>query len=246
MRASDPANVTASDRLEAIYRAAVQVDRARRDPARALGARGTNDEQIGILNQVAKIYESEIGDQESAFYVLQAAFKRDYSHDETANELERLATATNRWQELLDEYTNRVNELEREDRGAAADLWVKIGRWYAEHLSHLEYAIHSVQQALRIDPAHTGALGGMAELQRKRGSWSELIETLQRHAAVETDKDEEDRAVHRPRRAPRAADAGRRRRDPRYQQALHLRRARRARRSSRSIGSTAAPSSGSR
>src|SRR6185312_16724511 len=47
---------------------------------------------------------------------------------------------------------------------------------------------HSVQQALRIDPAHTGALGGMAELQRKRGSWSELIETLQRHAAVEPDK----------------------------------------------------------
>ena len=100
-------------------------------------------------------------------------------------ELERLATATNRWQELLDEYTNRVNELEREDRGAAADLWVKIGRWYSEHLCHLEYAIHSVQQALRIDPAHTGALAGMAELQRKRGSWSELIETLQRHAAVE-------------------------------------------------------------
>ena len=42
-----------------------------------------------------------------------------------------------------------------------------------------------MQQALRIDPAHTGALSGMAELQRKRGSWSELIETLQRHAAVE-------------------------------------------------------------
>src|SRR5690606_12115265 len=75
---------------------------------------------------------------------------------------------------------------EREDRSQAADLWVKIGRWYAEHLSHLEYAIHSVQQALRIDPSHTGALGGMGELQRKRGSWSELIETLQRHAAVET------------------------------------------------------------
>ena len=85
--------------------------------------------------------------------MLQAAFKRDYAHEQTANELERLATATNRWQELLDEYTNRVNELEREDRGAAADLWVKIGRWYGEHLSHLEYAIHSVQQALRIDPS---------------------------------------------------------------------------------------------
>ncbi|HEU0033618.1 MAG TPA: tetratricopeptide repeat protein [Kofleriaceae bacterium] len=186
VRSADPSNQTASDRLEAIYTqqykwtelVEVLLERAELVPS--------IEEQIQILNRVAKIYESEIGDQESAFYVLQAAFKRDYSHDETAHELERLATATNRWQELLDEYTNRVNELEREDRASAADLWVKIGRWYAEHLSHLEYAIHSVQQALRIDPAHTGALGGIGELQRKRGSWSELIETLQRHAAVET------------------------------------------------------------
>jgi tetratricopeptide (TPR) repeat protein len=185
VRASDPSNVTSSDRLEAIYRAQYKWTELVEILLERSELRGSNDEQIAILNQVAKIYESEIGDQESAFYVLQAAFKRDYAHEDTARELERLATATNRWQELLDEYTNRVNELEREDRGAAGDLWVKIGRWYGEHLSHLEYAIHSVQQALRIDPAHPGALGALADLQRKRGSWSELIETLQRHAAVE-------------------------------------------------------------
>ena len=185
VRASDNSNAVASDRLEAIYRQQykwtelVEILLERSEIVTDV------EQQIQLLNTVAKIYETEIGDQESAFYVLQAAFKRDYSHDQTANELERLATATNRWQELLDEYTNRVNELEREDRGAAADLWVKIGRWYSDHLSHLEYAIHSVQQALRIDPAHTGALAGIADLQRKRGSWSELIETLQRHAAVE-------------------------------------------------------------
>jgi len=186
VRASDPSNVTASDRLEAIYSQQYKWESLVEVLLERSELRPDVQEQITILNRVAKIYEAEIGDQESAFYVLQAAFKRDYSHDETARELERLATATNRWQELLDEYSNRVNELEREDRASAADLWVKIGRWYAEHLSHLEYAIHSVQQALRIDPSHTGALGGMAELQRKRGSWSELIETLQRHAAVET------------------------------------------------------------
>lgn len=185
VRASDPSNSVASERLEAIYTqqykwaelVEVLLERSELVP--------DVEQQISILNRVARIYESEIGDPESAFYVLQAAFKRDYAHDITARELERLATATNRWQELIDEYTNRVNELEREHRGSAADLWVKIGRWYAEHLSHLEYAIHSVQQALRIDPGHTGALGGMAELQRKRGSWSELMETLQRHASVE-------------------------------------------------------------
>jgi golgin subfamily B member 1 len=185
VRQSDPANPTASDRLEAIYTQQSKWPELVEILLERSELRPDVEEQIQILNRVARIYESKIGDQEAAFYVLQAAFKRDYTHDQTAHELERLAEATNRWQELLDEYTNRVNELEAEDRSSAADLWVKIGRWYAEHLSHLEYAIHSVQQALRIDPSHTGALGGMAELQRKRGSWSELIETLQRHAAVE-------------------------------------------------------------
>nr|HEX4312425.1 tetratricopeptide repeat protein [Kofleriaceae bacterium] len=187
VRASDPSNTTASDRLEAIYRQQYKWPELVEVLLEQSELRPNVEEQIRILNEVGKIYESEIGDQESAFYVLQAAFKRDYAHEGTAKELERLATATNRWQELLDEYTNRVNELETEDRGAAADLWVKIGRWYGEHLSHLEYAIHSVQQALRIDPAHTGALSAIADLQRKRGSWSELIETLQRHAGVEHD-----------------------------------------------------------
>ncbi|MBV8761915.1 MAG: tetratricopeptide repeat protein, partial [Deltaproteobacteria bacterium] len=189
VRASDPSNMTASERLEAIYKQQYKWTELVEILLERSELVSDVEQQIQLLNTVAKIYESEIGDQESAFYVLQAAFKRDYSHDQTAGELERLATATNRWQELLDEYTNRVNELERENRASAADLWVKIGRWYAEHLSHLEYAIHSVQQALRIDPAHTGALAGMGELQRKRGSWSELIETLQRHAAVEPSKD---------------------------------------------------------
>ncbi|MGE3544690.1 MAG: tetratricopeptide repeat protein, partial [Kofleriaceae bacterium] len=186
VRQSEPSNVIASDRLEAIYSAQYKWAELVEVLLERAELRPDVQEQITILNRVAKIYESEIGDQESAFYVLQAAFKRDYGHDDTAHELERLATATNRWQELLDEYTNKVNELEREDRAAAADLWVKIGRWYGEHLSHLEYAIHSVQQALRIDPSHTGALGAIGDLQRKRGSWSELVETLQRHAAVET------------------------------------------------------------
>src|SRR5262249_52828223 len=95
------------------------------------------------------------------------------------------AAATNLWQELLDEHTKRVTELEREDRRAAADLWVKIGRWYKDQLSHRDYAIHSMQQALRLDPAHAGALSGIASPQRQHGNWSELTETLARQAAAE-------------------------------------------------------------
>src|SRR5439155_12230773 len=78
VRSSDPTNQVASERLEAIYKqqykwtelVEILIERAEIVP--------DTEQQIQLLNQVAKIYESEIGDQESAFYVLQAAFKKAY------------------------------------------------------------------------------------------------------------------------------------------------------------------------
>ena len=187
VRAIDSANVVASDRLEAIYRAQYKWTQLTEILLERAGHRDDVREQISLLSQVAKIYEQELGDQDNAYVVLEEAFKRDFSNEEVSIELERLATATNRWQELLGEYTHQVRDLETTNRGQAADLWVKIGRWYGEHLAHVDYAIHSVQQALRIDPAHTAALAALSELQRKRGAWGELVETLSRQAASEKD-----------------------------------------------------------
>src|SRR4051812_14832140 len=59
-------------------------------------------QQVALLHEVASVYEQELGDQESAFYVLQAAFNRDPAHAQTRSELERLAAATNLWHELAD------------------------------------------------------------------------------------------------------------------------------------------------
>ena len=247
VRASDPSNITASRSPRGdLPRSSTSGPSSSRSCSSARSCAPTSRSRSRSSTRSPRSTRTEIGDQESAFYVLQAAFKRDYSHDETANELERLATATNRWQELLDEYTNRVNELEREDRGAAADLWVKIGRWYASTSRHLEYAIHSVQQALRIDPATPVRSAAWPSCSASAASWSELIETLQRHAAVEPDHEKKTDAVHRARRAARAADAGHRWRDPRLPAGAASTTARRARRSPRSTGCTAAPSSGSR
>ncbi|MCB9563808.1 MAG: tetratricopeptide repeat protein [Kofleriaceae bacterium] len=189
IRQADPANTTASARLEAIYTQQYKWNELCEILIERVDHTEVVAEQIAILNQAARVYETEIGDQDAAYYVLEAAFKRDYAHEATAKELERLATSTNRWQDLLAEYSQQVADLENTDRSAAADLWVKIGRWYGEHLGHIEYAIHSVQQALRLDANHTGALAAVAELQRRRGSWAELIETLSKHAQVEPDAD---------------------------------------------------------
>ena len=186
VRSVDPGNSLASERLEEIYRSQYKWEQLNEILLERVEFTEDVSARIQTLASVASVYEQELGDQESAFVVLQAAFREDYGHEATAKELERLATAAGKWEDLLADYSQVVQGLETEEPDKACDLWVKIGRWYGEHLAHVDYAIHSVQQALRLDPNHLGALAALASFQRSRGSWAELGETLSKHAEIET------------------------------------------------------------
>src|SRR5207247_27294 len=129
----------------------------------------------------------ELDQPDAAFVTLQAAFRENYADDTTSRELERLASATNRWTELLTEYTEVVQAI-TEPR-SAAELWVKIGRWYGIELGHLEYAIASEGQALKLVPDFPPALAALAEFHRKGHQWPELVDVLERRARAEDDPD---------------------------------------------------------
>ena len=162
----DPANATASIELEQLYRQRkswvklVDLLLARTEFATDAAAR------IALLVQVAEIYEQQLDDRDSAFVTLQAAFREDYSNDHVAKELERLATAADKWNELIGDYTTVVQGIA--DPKQAADLWVKIARWYDSALRHIDYAIASAQQALQLDNAHIGALQALEDFYRKQ------------------------------------------------------------------------------
>ena len=73
------------------------------------------------------------------------------------------------------------------DPKQAADLWVKIARWYDSALRHVDYAIASAQQALQLDNAHIGALQALEDFYRKQKRWNDLVTVLARHAECETE-----------------------------------------------------------
>jgi len=141
--------------------------------------------RITLLVSVSETYEQQLGDRDSAFVTLQAAFREDYSNDHVAKELERLATAADKWNELIGEYTQVVQGIS--DPKQAADLWVKIARWYDSALRHVDYAIASAQQALQLDGAHIGALQALEDFFRKQKRWSDLVGALARHAECESE-----------------------------------------------------------
>ena len=144
--------------------------------------RAGKQEKVALLRRVSALFAQQLGDGESAFLTLSAAFRENYSDTEVAAELERLTERLDRWRELITDLTQVVNDID--DRGQAADLWVHIGLWYDRHLSHAEYAAASVQQALAIDPAHRRALTALAEIFRRNERWTDLAATLAQHAAL--------------------------------------------------------------
>jgi tetratricopeptide (TPR) repeat protein len=181
----DPSNFVASTSLEDLYRQRRAWPRLIELLLARIDYVDGPPERIKLLCDIATIYEEQLGERDSAFVTLQAAFREDYSNDHVAKELERLATATSKWSELLTEYTQVAQGMTEVKQ--ASDLWVKIARWYDSALDHTEYAIASARKALSLDPDHVDAMAALADFYRKLGQWKELVAILSKHADLELD-----------------------------------------------------------
>ena len=144
-----------------------------------------------MLLEVAQLFESKVGDLAKAFTALLAAYKED-PRPHTWDELERLASATGTWNELLAELTEIVPTLPEHDRGSA---WLRVARLYSERMGHVEYALTSVSEAVRLlsSPGSESVTAAKeaAELRiqllGRAERWQELAESLGVAAAAESD-----------------------------------------------------------
>ncbi len=144
------------------------------------------DEQIVLLHKAAVIYEENLDQAENAFLVMQRAFEIDYSNDATGDHLERLASETGKWQELL----GGCNQIlaATGDTKIQIDLCLKIGKWYSA-IGNPEYAIQYYQQVLTLDANNVPALRLMGELYRGAKQWNELVEVLRKAVSCEDNPD---------------------------------------------------------
>jgi tetratricopeptide (TPR) repeat protein len=183
----DPAHMLASGNLENIYRENWEYEKLVAVLFGRVEHLTDADSQVETLQSVAKIYEENFDppNLDSAFDTLLFAFELDYTNETTAAELERLAAATNRWNDLLTKYNEKVAELT--DVEVKCELLVKVGKWYGSKLNHPEYAIASLQQALQLDQNNRSALAGLGDFYRSQGQWGELAQVLSRRTELEED-----------------------------------------------------------
>jgi tetratricopeptide (TPR) repeat protein len=183
--ASEPSHSMAQLELEDIYTstgdwqalAELLLDRASRHP----------DAQAGLnaLESVAEMYEDKLGDARSALLVWVAIARRDPARPRLLEQLDRLATAADAWDEIIPECRALADELQAKDPDGAGHLHHMVGKWARDHAGNRDAALQAFEAALRLRPGDQDVLSEQLDLLRADGRWMDLIDHLSRRAELE-------------------------------------------------------------
>jgi len=182
--AEDPDRADARDRLDALEKKLRELGEHDKLIELHLGRVDVEKEpalRAARLGDVARIFENEVGDLSKAFTALLAAYKED-PQPSLWTELERLASATGMWTELLAELAEVVPSLPETERAAA---WVRMARLYGDKLSQSDYALTSIDEALKLQPDDGEALEMRLGLYRRAERWKDLAEAVGKRAERE-------------------------------------------------------------
>ncbi|MFO0681411.1 MAG: tetratricopeptide repeat protein [Sandaracinus sp.] len=181
----DPKHVVAFEELDKLHRAAERWD----ELVEMLLTRVENTEgtaaRVKLLREVAEVQEKHLGDKEQAFGALQIAWEEDYTDRETADEIERLAGLTQKWNELLAAANAALQQVT--DPATKIAICLSCAKWYGTQLGHPEYAIPYYQQILGLDPANVPAMRQMADLYRSTQQYPTLAQVLGRLVDITSD-----------------------------------------------------------
>lgn len=166
----EPEHGFAFERLEALHAAAERHDELIDLYLTRIESTDDVDTRVGLLRKVANVYEHDLDDRGQAFDASLMAWQQDYTNEESADALERVAGLTQRWNEVLTSANAALQEVPEEDVDVRNAICVKCARWYGKE-GHPEYAIPFLRQVLAIDPVNRPAVAQMAELHRQTQDW---------------------------------------------------------------------------
>lgn len=149
--------------------------------------------RIDLLRRIARVYEKHIGNPSEAFDALLIAWSEDYSDETTAADLERLAAATRKWNELLNSANSALQEVS--DPQLKIAICLRCAKWYGTELGHPEYALPYYRQILELDPGNVAGMRQMAELYRLTQQWPSLAQVLGRLVEATPDVSEKSRVL---------------------------------------------------
>ena len=118
--------------------------RARRSPTRR-----------SFSERSPRVFEEKLDDKNQALDALVNALSLDFHDRETARYLERMAQATGRWGEVIQQVNGWLKQ--QTEPHEKIRLCLHLAKWYGDDLGHPEYAQPYYAQIIQLDPHNVGA-----------------------------------------------------------------------------------------
>ncbi len=138
--------------------------------------------RVELLHQIAQLYEDSAADLGSSFATLARALKEDSTSELTQQQLDRVARATGRFDDLARVFQDLAGQID--DPALASALYMTSARVQESDLGNVDAAISLYRKVLEIDPLSLAAAESLERLFRTTERYQELSIILQRKSEI--------------------------------------------------------------
>ncbi|HEY2406375.1 MAG TPA: tetratricopeptide repeat protein [Polyangiaceae bacterium] len=132
------------------------------------------EERLGLLREVAALYESRINDKPKAFERYLSAFQITPSDERSQADMERSAQQTGRWEDVIAAYKTAIDA--ESDGFVANALRLRLGRVFVEEAKRVDEALVEYRAVYENEPENQVALGALESLYRQTERWRDLLD----------------------------------------------------------------------
>ena len=143
------------------------------------------EEKIRELLEVTSLWKKEVNDYDQATAAFEKILTIDPTHQDAFDALERLHTAAERWEPVVELYLNRLDT--REDVGERSDLLRRIAKVFEEQLDDNNQAFDALVNAFSEDYSDDESVRYLERMAQATGRWGELINTANAWLQEQTD-----------------------------------------------------------
>lgn len=191
----NPANFEAGAKLERIYESGDKWTELSELLLTRVDHTPDAVDRVLILQNLARVYETKLTDNDAAFLVLQRAVHDDPENIHTLTELQRIAAKISAWQDLAAVWREVIPRMT--DPLLQADYRFRLGVVVRDEVDNLEDAVVQFETVLQLQDDHEEALKALVELYTLLEQWPKLITALRSLADVTADYHERTRLAVR-------------------------------------------------
>jgi tetratricopeptide (TPR) repeat protein len=148
----------------------------------------TDAERVARRFDVALVLEEKLQEDDDATHEHREILLLDPNHVPSLQALERLYEKAGRYDALNDVLERQVRLTENDQ--AATTLLTRVAMVFEEHFKDLDSSAATLIRILEIDPNHLPTIKSLERVFLASGSWTRLVEALERHLELIEDTDQ--------------------------------------------------------